>query len=210
LPHYLFFVCHKLVRVLRRAALLVAVEESKRDTSRCYVVAMAKSIEDTMNESLDYMGKRVVTAAVFGGVLGGCLATYKGHAISMVAPNMARSWALCTTACTLTQQLALGVLSNVLPFSSNKNDTAAILISHGVGGICGGSVLGYLYIRKPVRGMVFMAPIMLAIGMLELRYQERQEQQFDRSASQATLRTDGSRIRDAPVDLEDRPRRRPH
>lgn len=170
-------------------------------------------MEDAMNESLDYMGKRVVAATALGGALGGCLATYRGHAISMVAPNMARSWALSATACTLTQQLALGVLSSVIP--SSKNDTAAILISHGVGGICGGSLLGYLYIRKPVRGIVFMAPLMLAIGMLELRHQELQKRKLDPcfgepATIQATLRPDGSRIRDAPLDLGDRPRRRPH
>jgi hypothetical protein len=170
-------------------------------------------MEDAMNESLDYMGKRVVAATALGGALGGCLATYRGHSISMVAPNMARTWALSATACTLTQQLALGVLSSVLQCSSD--DTAAILVSHGLGGICGGSLLGYLYIRKPVRGIVFMAPIMLAIGMLELRHQERQKQKLDPSfresdAIQPTLRTDGSRIRDAPPDFEDRPRRRPH
>jgi hypothetical protein len=164
-----------------------------------------------VNESLDYMGKRVVAATGLGGALGACLATYKGHAISMVVPNMARTWALSATACTFTQQLALGVLSSVVP--SSKNDTPAILLSHGVGGICGGSVLGYLYIRKPVRGIIFMTPIMLVIGMLELRLQELQKLDPNfraPDAVQPTLRTDGSRIRDAPPDLGDRTRRRPH
>ncbi|CAB9498715.1 expressed unknown protein [Seminavis robusta] len=171
------------------------------------------AMESAINDSLDYMGKRVILATAMGGLAGGCLAVHRGHSIATLANSMARSWALTATAGVATQQLAYGVLARTAwPPKTQEQKNALILASHALGGISGGSVLGFLYIQKPLRGIVLMAPLMVAVGLAEVRFQERQRQLLllqDAEPVKPTLNVDGSRALPPPPDEHEAERGKP-
>ena len=63
-------------------------------------------------------------------------------------------------------------------FLKNNLESAqdTVMLSHGVGGVLGGTVLGGLYNGKPLHGVLFIAPLMLLAGYgTDLYYNMRNE-----------------------------------
>ena len=123
-------------------------------------------------EDVDYVAARTAVAAALGGISGASLAVFRGHSIQMLATRMAGSWAMAATACIGTQRLA-SVAGRHLFVDQDEKSDAMIVGTHCAGGSFGGGLLGYVYIRKPIRGMVFLTPVMLMVALAEIRFEER-------------------------------------
>lgn len=124
-------------------------------------------------EDVDYVAARTAIAAIMGGISGASLAVFRGHSVQMMAPRMAGSWAMAATACIGTQRLANMVGRHLFVESGVAEKSDAMIVgTHCAGGMFGGGLLGYLFIRKPIRGMVFLTPVMLMVSLAEIRYEE--------------------------------------
>lgn len=124
-------------------------------------------------EDVDHVAARVTVATGIGAALGSSVAVYKGHSIQRVAGSMALSWAMVATACLGTQRLASVAARRFL--RQDDENIPTMVATHAIGGIVGGGLSGYLYIRKPIRGMVFLTPIMLMVSLAEMKFQERRK-----------------------------------
>ena len=126
---------------------------------------------------LNHLSARVSLAAAFGAAAGVGTALHKGHhRPARTAGMMGLSFALSASACLTSERLVAVALdpSIILEKSSTKRQQSweALLTSHAVGGFLGGGVLGFLYLQRPLRGVVFFTPVMLLIGTFEKLYQD--------------------------------------
>jgi len=123
-------------------------------------------------EDVDYVAARTVIAALAGGISGASMATFRGHNPITLASRMAGTWAMAATACIGSQRLFCAAAQYLIQPVDEKSD-AMLVGTHTMGGIMGGGLLGYLYIRKPIRGMIFLTPVMLLVSLVEIRYEEQ-------------------------------------
>ena len=161
--------------------------------------------ESTLVKDLDHVASRVCVAGIGGVLSGAVVALNRGHIVSKTAHSMGWNWALAAAACLSTQRLALAGFRY-------QNDgvitPTATMVSHGVGGVLGGGILGGLFIQKPLRGVVFAVPMMLGIGMLELKFQEEKRvdpEERKKKELKPTRTVDGGLVYPRPQQtLEDR------
>jgi hypothetical protein len=143
-------------------------------------------------ETIDHISARVSIAACIGALSGSATGMLKGHHIPRTAILSAMSCAGVATACLIFERVANISIEtfNPIPSVSGNNDDDhsiettitniipkrhvsfdRIFASHACGGILGGAFTGLIYIRRPIAGILFMTPIMSAIGYIEYRYQ---------------------------------------
>lgn len=158
----------------------------------------------SLMKDVDHVASRVAVAAALGGISGATLGIYRGHNVPKIAQTMGLNFAMTATACIGSQQLALAAGRTLLkPKGDGTPSSSMILASHGIGGAVGGGLLGGLYIGKPIRGMVFLVPVMLVIGMFELRFDETRRidpAEWKKNELQLTRNLDGSLRRPRPQD----------
>lgn len=128
-----------------------------------------------MDKALDHISARVTLSGCMGGVMGALHGMFKGHhSLLRTAGLTGFSWALVATACFGTERLAHAALPRLV---DRRLD---LLGSHALAGVMGGSILGYLYLRKPIRGIVFFVPVMLVTALAEdefLKLRERKQKE---------------------------------
>lgn len=138
---------------------------------------------------IDHVAARVTASAAAGLGGGAAYATLRGHPLFKTSMNAALSCALVSTACFGMERVAHGALcqsallwegANVSKDAGEAASTEAtnaahsslVYASHALGGVCGGSVVGFLFQGKPLAGAFLLAPIMLGIGAAELSLEE--------------------------------------
>jgi len=122
-----------------------------------------------MEETLDHLSARVTLAGILGAAAGSLRAVLKGHAVGTTAAKTALSCAVCATACLTTERLAYHGMHS---FPNESNPTITRYFSHLVGGIFGGSLLGSIYVRKPIQGALYFVPLMMGVAYTEGLWQE--------------------------------------
>jgi hypothetical protein len=131
----------------------------------------------TLEATLDHISARVTLSGVIGAILGTLHGMHRGHHILYRTAGLTGlSWAMVATACCGTERLAHAALPRL---DDRRID---LLLSHAVAGITGGSLLGYLYLRKPLRGVVFFVPAMMGIALIEdefIKLRERKQNEVD-------------------------------
>jgi hypothetical protein len=132
----------------------------------------------TLEESLDHISARVTLSGLVGALSGSIHGMYKGHHLLYRTAGLTGiSCAMVATACCGTERLAHAALPRL---ADRRLD---LLCSHTVAGLTGGSLLGFLYLRKPLRGVVFFVPLMMVTALMEeefIRLRERKQQESDR------------------------------
>jgi len=125
-----------------------------------------------MQETLDFLSPRVALSALAGGTGGLTLASLRGyHFPARTAGLSAASCAAVATACFGVERVAHAALSNLAPAPiMGDNRDWMRYASHAAGGLLGGSLMGVLYIRKPIRGALFFTPIMLAAALFDKKF----------------------------------------
>ena len=125
--------------------------------------SFCRSLGNTMQETIDYMSARVAMSALVGATGGLTLATLRGHHFPTRTVGLtALSCAASAAACFGMERAANAVLSS-------REQPVRRFASHAIGGLLGGSLLGFLFIRKPVRGALFFTPIMLAVAVVDAK-----------------------------------------
>lgn len=153
-------------------------------------------------EDVDYVASRAAVAGAIGGISGAALAVFRGHSIQMMATRIAGTWAMAATACIGTQRLTS--MSGRHLLDVDEKSDAMLVGTHCAGGIFGGGLLGYLYIRKPIRGMIFLTPVMLMVALAEIRFEENKRLNPNVIKGLVVTRTlDGGVVEPKPgVDIE--------
>ena len=148
---------------------------------------------------IDHIAARVTASAATGIGCGAAYATYKGFPIFKTSMSAALSCALVSTACFAMERLAHGVLTQSAMLMDEKsipaesdNGTSPSSIkptiinqplhygSHAFGGLLGGSVVGFLFQGKPLAGALFLTPIMLGIGRIEVSLDEYRRERLQK------------------------------
>ena len=118
-------------------------------------------------EYFDRVADRVSLCVVTGLVAGAAHATYTGLPLRATSLKTAGSCAIVGTALFGAERLAYAALKDRL-----NNERQLVLTSHAFAGVMGGGLNGYVYQKKPLRGMFFLLPAMLAVGYLELAWEQ--------------------------------------
>jgi hypothetical protein len=119
-------------------------------------------------EYIDQVAHRVSLCCLTG-VLGGLsYATFKGFPQRATALKAAGSCAIVGTALFGAERIAYVAFQPQI-----DNERRLVLTSHAFSGVMGGGLGGYLYQKKPMRGMFIILPVMTSIGFLELAWEKQ-------------------------------------
>lgn len=122
-------------------------------------------------EDFDRVSARVTAVGALGALAGVGTAMYKGHPILRTVGLTALSCAMAGSACFGTERLAAAALRGG-PLEKELGRGPFLIVTHACGGMLGGSILGFLYIQKPLHGMIFFVPIMSCVGFAESLFQD--------------------------------------
>ncbi len=142
-------------------------------------------------DHVDRVASRVSLCALLGLAGGIALATYKGLPLRSTALKVASSCAIVGTGLFASERIAHVVLKDEI-----DNERRLLLTSHAFSGLMGGGLNGYMYHKKPLRGMFFFLPIMMVVGTMELGW-ERQRQARIEEVNGAELDSSGGYKNDA-------------
>ena len=139
---------------------------------------------NTTMDVINHISARVSVAAVFGAAIGIGTAIHKGHHVPIRTAGMtALSFAMVATACLVSERLVAVAMDPSIVIDDDHHGSStnkrikrwsweSTLQSHAAGGVLGGGLLGYLYLKRPLRGVVFFTPVMLLVGTGEMLYQD--------------------------------------
>jgi len=143
---------------------------------------MEKSAYETIkffDELTDYLFDRISLAAVSGAAIGISSATLKGIPIFRPTIQAAASSALAATACFGAERAANALVhlydGNVEVSERKSGDYR----SHLAGGVIGGSIVGFLYIHRPITGVLFFSPIMLGVNLIERKMVDYKDKRIE-------------------------------
>ena len=127
-------------------------------------------------QDLDRVSARVTAVGALGALAGVGTAMYKGHLLGRTVGLTALSCAMVGTACFGAERLAAFSLRGG-PLEGELGRSSFLMLTHACGGVVGGSLLGALYIGKPLHGIVFFVPTMTMVGFAEALFQDMVDEQ---------------------------------
>ena len=147
------------------------------DAPSALAIATSAATSTTIMDEVDHVSSRVGLCSAIGLVSGAAYSAYKGLPRRATSIKVCISWTLVGTALFTTERIGHVFFQRTITGSSgggtgNGMNRRVVLTSHAFSGISGGGILGYLYQRQPVRGMVVFTPIMLGVGFLELYWND--------------------------------------
>lgn len=125
-------------------------------------------------DQVDIVASSVSLCAATGFVGGIIYGTYAGFPLRSVAIRAGGSCALVGTVLFGTERLAYNAMKDQISGERRK-----VLTSHAFSGVLGGGLNGYLYQKKPLRGMFVFIPVMLGVGGLELLWENTKQARRD-------------------------------
>jgi hypothetical protein len=125
-------------------------------------------------EEIDHVANRVGMCALTGFFGGAAYATFKGFPRRATSLKAAASCAIVATSLFGTERIANILLRHQI----HNNEYQLTLSSYAFAGVVGGGLNGYLYQKKPLRGMFYFIPLSLCIGMIELDWTKRKEERI--------------------------------
>jgi hypothetical protein len=153
-------------------------------------------------DEIDHVANRVTNAALCGLVIGASIATYRGLPFKTAFATSA-SCAICGTAAFGSERIvynALNMFINPNDNSSDGNSSTSsssfsasdgrhdrLWISHGIGGMIGGSLCGGIFQRRPMNGALLFTPLMLGVAWIEIRMQKYKEERLAVLLSQSNV-----------------------
>ncbi|KAL7527056.1 hypothetical protein ACHAWF_002022 [Thalassiosira exigua] len=133
--------------------------------------------------AIDHVAARVTASVATGLGCGAVYATLRGFPVFKTSMSVALSCALVSTACFGMERIAYGALNQsallmdekytheeeiISMKQSTRTSPKLIYGSHALGGLFGGSVVGFLFRGKPLAGAFLLTPLMLGVGTFEL------------------------------------------
>lgn len=124
-------------------------------------------------DHIDHVAARVSAAALLGGIGGVGLAAIRGFPLPSTAIKVGSSCAIVSTSLFGTERLGYAALEAF--DTSTTSHFERTLISHAFSGFAGGALNGYVYQKRPIRGMIICVPVMMVFGWAELEFQKQRE-----------------------------------
>lgn len=124
-------------------------------------------------DEIDHVAVRAGVCGTAGGLAGATRALLRGHPLTRSAALSASSMMIVATACFGLERVATVSWRQVYPDSKPN-----IIMSHALGGLSGGLVLGFLYNGRPSHGALFLTPIMMAAGYGQLLFDELKQERM--------------------------------
>jgi hypothetical protein len=124
---------------------------------------------------VDHVANRVGLWTLTGFLGGAAYATFKGFPRRSTSLKVAGSCAIVATSIFGTERVANIVLREYGGLQPEKDVTRLTLTSYAFAGIAGGGLNGYLYQKKPLRGMFYFVPLMMCVAVMELDWKHRKE-----------------------------------
>lgn len=143
-------------------------------------------------DDLDRVAHRVSLCALTGLSAGSAYATLTGLPLRSTSIKVSGSCAIVATAMFGAERIAYVALKNQI-----DSERQLVLTSHAFAGLMGGGLNGYMYQKKPLRGMFFFLPAMMGVGLIELAW-ERQRQARIQKLNEGDARRDESAIDSKP------------
>jgi hypothetical protein len=134
-------------------------------------------------EHVDRVASRVSLGALVGFFSGAAYAIFRGFPLRATSLKVAGSFAMVGTALFGLERVAYAALEDQL-----QSERRLLLTSHAFAGVMGGGLNGYLYQRKPLRGMFCFIPVMLGFGFLELGLEQKKQERLRTLALEAIAR----------------------
>lgn len=148
------------------------------ESSQQYLAfSVIRGVEGMHNQfpDFDHAANRMTTTALLGFFGGAAYATFKGLPRGPTASKTGFSCALVATSLFGAERVANIALREYGNMDLVNDRTRLTLSSHVFAGIVGGGLNGYLFQKKPLRGMFYFLPIMMCVGGIELEWQRRKE-----------------------------------
>jgi hypothetical protein len=123
-------------------------------------------------EEFDRVSNRVTLVGGMGAIAGVAIGMYKGHPLPRTSGLTAVSCALAGTACFGAERFVSLAGNRLLGLDRTLGHWERTFFSHVVGGSIGGALLGALYMRRPIRGVVFFTPVMMVVALGEVLFED--------------------------------------
>ena len=125
------------------------------------------------------VGNRMIMIGFAGFLGGGMKAMYTGSPVLRAAGFSGASCCLVGTTCFGSESLAYVALQRFNQATGAKEEHKRdLLISHSLGGMCGGGIIGGLFQGRVVRGMLLLTPLMLGVGLAEIKFLELRDERM--------------------------------
>lgn len=154
-------------------------EQSIIQTSNYTTPLFSIAIKTVKMEEVDRVAARVSICALTGILGGTAYATLRGFPLANIAIKSGTSCAMVGTVLFGVERLAYLAMKEQI-----DNERRLVLTSHAFSGVMGGGINGYLYQKKPMRGMFYFIPVMLGVGFLDLMWQQKKQERIMQVAAE--------------------------
>jgi len=120
-------------------------------------------------EHIDHIAARVSLSALLGGLGGSIYSSLRGLPLASTSLKIAASTAMVGTALFTCERAAFVVMDM-------ENHRQRVWTTHAFAGVAGGALNGFLYQKKPLRGMFYFVPVMMGVAAMELSWERQKEQ----------------------------------
>ena len=121
----------------------------------------------------EHVANRVVVSAAAGGLWGYMQASVRGHLQGPSARLTALSCGIVGLVCFSAERLAFSGITRVI---GTRNESIprlyVLLASHSIAGTAAGALLGTIYQRRPINGIILCLPLMTLYGYGESKFQD--------------------------------------
>lgn len=129
----------------------------------------------SLREQIDHLSSRVSISAISGLLLGASHAVFKGHPVPRASLQVSFSCALAATACFGIERVSSTIINNQ---KYEIEDETSIYLSHAVGGVVGGGLLGGIFQRRFIGGSLLFSPIMIVAAYAEIQFQDWKQEKI--------------------------------
>mmetsp|Transcript_28919 Transcript_28919/g.29287 ORF Transcript_28919/g.29287 Transcript_28919/m.29287 type:complete len:157 (-) Transcript_28919:132-602(-) len=136
-----------------------------------------KSTMEYFWDEVDRLSNRVMIAACGGLLIGSSAAVLKGLPFRQSAFSSTVSTSIAATTC-FTSERCVNMLLPRSDSVSALNEDRRHYISHGLGGLAGGALIGMIYKSSPLSGGLLFTPIMFAVAFAENQVDEYREERI--------------------------------
>jgi hypothetical protein len=138
----------------------------------------------SLQENVDRVGSRVCCAFPVGLLLGASYGTLRGIAIWPASIASATSCTMVATACFGSERIFYSIIPRPFPYFSSTLEGKQDILSHTLGGMLGGSCVGWLYRGRPLSGALFFTPLMVGVAFAERWFKKYRLERLEYMISQ--------------------------
>jgi hypothetical protein len=131
---------------------------------------------ETFRAETERVASRMMLLGAAGFAGGAVRAIYSGSPVMRATFVAGTSCCMVGTAVFGAESLAYLAIQRINQATGSKEAHGRdLLISHGVGGLCGGALVGGLFQHRVLPGMILFTPLMLGVAVAEIKFLEMRD-----------------------------------